>query len=116
MENHGPLLLLGMALVMGGIQFISIGLIGELLAGRTTNPRTSLSTTCASCAAAGAPTRDDPILPGQPARPAVSMPREGHPMAGAREPSAEIASPRDPPAEFLAFWCASRLPAASSPI
>ena len=32
MENHGPLLLLGMALVMGGIQFISIGLIGELLA------------------------------------------------------------------------------------
>jgi hypothetical protein len=32
MANHGPLLLLGMALVMGGIQFISIGLIGELLA------------------------------------------------------------------------------------
>ena len=28
--NHGPLLLLGMALVMGGIQFIAIGLIGEL--------------------------------------------------------------------------------------
>jgi len=32
MANHGPLLLLGMALVMGGIQFIAIGLIGELLA------------------------------------------------------------------------------------
>jgi glycosyltransferase involved in cell wall biosynthesis len=32
MANHGPLLLLGMALVMGGVQFISIGLIGELLA------------------------------------------------------------------------------------
>ena len=32
MANHGPLLLLGMALVMGGIQFIALGLIGELLA------------------------------------------------------------------------------------
>ena len=32
LANHGPLMLLGMALVMGGIQFISIGLIGELLA------------------------------------------------------------------------------------
>jgi len=32
MANHGPLLLLGMALVMGGIQFIAVGLIGELLA------------------------------------------------------------------------------------
>ena len=32
LANHGPLILLGMALVMGGIQFISIGLIGELLA------------------------------------------------------------------------------------
>jgi glycosyltransferase involved in cell wall biosynthesis len=32
MANHGPLLLLGMALVMGGIQFLAIGLIGELLA------------------------------------------------------------------------------------
>jgi glycosyltransferase involved in cell wall biosynthesis len=31
MANHGPLLLLGMALVMGGIQFIALGLIGELL-------------------------------------------------------------------------------------
>ncbi len=31
MANHGPLLLLGMGLVMGGIQFIAIGLIGELL-------------------------------------------------------------------------------------
>jgi glycosyltransferase involved in cell wall biosynthesis len=32
LANHGPLILLGMALVMGGIQFIAIGLIGELLA------------------------------------------------------------------------------------
>jgi glycosyltransferase involved in cell wall biosynthesis len=32
LANHGPLMLLGMALVMGGIQFIAIGLIGELLA------------------------------------------------------------------------------------
>ena len=32
LANHGPLILLGMALVMGGVQFISIGLIGELLA------------------------------------------------------------------------------------
>jgi hypothetical protein len=32
LANHGPLILLGMALVMGGVQFIAIGLIGELLA------------------------------------------------------------------------------------
>jgi glycosyltransferase involved in cell wall biosynthesis len=32
LANHGPLILLGMALIMAGIQFISIGLIGELLA------------------------------------------------------------------------------------
>jgi glycosyltransferase involved in cell wall biosynthesis len=32
LANHGPLILLAMALIMGGIQFISIGLIGELLA------------------------------------------------------------------------------------
>jgi glycosyltransferase involved in cell wall biosynthesis len=32
LANHGPLILLGMALVMGGIQFLAIGLIGELLA------------------------------------------------------------------------------------
>jgi len=32
LANHGPLILLGMALVMAGVQFISIGLIGELLA------------------------------------------------------------------------------------
>src|SRR5271170_3231048 len=32
LANHGPLILLGMALIMGGIQFIAIGLIGELLA------------------------------------------------------------------------------------
>jgi len=32
LANHGPLIILGVALVMGGIQFISIGLIGELLA------------------------------------------------------------------------------------
>ncbi len=32
LANHGPLMILGMALVMGGIQFIAIGLIGELLA------------------------------------------------------------------------------------
>jgi glycosyltransferase involved in cell wall biosynthesis len=32
MVDHGPLLLLGMALVIGGIQFIAMGLIGELLA------------------------------------------------------------------------------------
>jgi glycosyltransferase involved in cell wall biosynthesis len=31
MANHGPLLLLGMALVMSGVQFLAIGLIGELL-------------------------------------------------------------------------------------
>jgi len=30
--NHGPLIILGMALVMGGIQFIATGLIGEMLA------------------------------------------------------------------------------------
>jgi glycosyltransferase involved in cell wall biosynthesis len=29
--SHGPLLLMGMALVLGGIQFIAIGLLGELL-------------------------------------------------------------------------------------
>jgi glycosyltransferase involved in cell wall biosynthesis len=32
MVAHGPLLLAGMALVIGGIQFMAIGLIGELLA------------------------------------------------------------------------------------
>jgi glycosyltransferase involved in cell wall biosynthesis len=32
LANHGPLMLLGMALVMGGIQFIATGLIGEMLA------------------------------------------------------------------------------------
>jgi len=32
LANHGPLIILGMALVMGGIQFIATGLIGELLA------------------------------------------------------------------------------------
>jgi glycosyltransferase involved in cell wall biosynthesis len=32
LANHGPLIILGMALVMGGIQFLAIGLIGELLA------------------------------------------------------------------------------------
>ena len=32
LANHGPLILLGMALVMGGIQFIATGLIGEMLA------------------------------------------------------------------------------------
>lgn len=32
LANHGPLMLLGMALVMGGIQFIATGLIGELVA------------------------------------------------------------------------------------
>ena len=31
LANHGPLMLLGMALVMGGIQFIATGLIGEML-------------------------------------------------------------------------------------
>jgi glycosyltransferase involved in cell wall biosynthesis len=31
MFSHGPLLLLGMALLIGGIQFFAIGLIGELL-------------------------------------------------------------------------------------
>lgn len=31
LANHGPLIILGVALVMGGIMFISIGLIGELL-------------------------------------------------------------------------------------
>jgi glycosyltransferase involved in cell wall biosynthesis len=32
LANHGPLMLLGMALVMGGIQFMATGLIGEMLA------------------------------------------------------------------------------------
>ncbi|HEY2461165.1 MAG TPA: glycosyltransferase family 2 protein [Candidatus Acidoferrum sp.] len=32
LANHGPLMLLGMALIMGGIQFIATGLIGELVA------------------------------------------------------------------------------------
>ncbi|HKW56890.1 MAG TPA: glycosyltransferase family 2 protein [Candidatus Acidoferrum sp.] len=32
LANHGPLIILGTALVMGGIQFIATGLIGELLA------------------------------------------------------------------------------------
>ncbi|HXJ16005.1 MAG TPA: glycosyltransferase family 2 protein [Candidatus Polarisedimenticolia bacterium] len=32
LANHGPLIILGVALVMGGIQFLAIGLIGELLA------------------------------------------------------------------------------------
>jgi glycosyltransferase involved in cell wall biosynthesis len=32
LNNHGPLIILGMALVMGGIQFIATGLIGEMLA------------------------------------------------------------------------------------
>lgn len=32
LANHGPLIILGMALVMGGIQFIATGLIGEMLA------------------------------------------------------------------------------------
>ena len=32
LANHGPLMILGMALVMGGIQFIATGLIGEMLA------------------------------------------------------------------------------------
>jgi glycosyltransferase involved in cell wall biosynthesis len=32
MVDHGPLLLLGMGLVIGGVQFIAMGLIGELLA------------------------------------------------------------------------------------
>jgi glycosyltransferase involved in cell wall biosynthesis len=32
MTSHGPLLLLGIALAVGGIQFIAIGLLGELLA------------------------------------------------------------------------------------
>jgi glycosyltransferase involved in cell wall biosynthesis len=32
LANHGPLIILAVALVMGGIQFIAIGLIGELLA------------------------------------------------------------------------------------
>jgi glycosyltransferase involved in cell wall biosynthesis len=32
LANHGPLIILGVALVMGGIQFIAIGLVGELLA------------------------------------------------------------------------------------
>ena len=31
LANHGPLIILGMALVMGGIQFIATGLIGEML-------------------------------------------------------------------------------------
>jgi glycosyltransferase involved in cell wall biosynthesis len=31
LANHGPLIILGVALVMGGIMFIAIGLIGELL-------------------------------------------------------------------------------------
>ena len=32
LANHGPLIILGTALVMGGIQFIATGLIGEMLA------------------------------------------------------------------------------------
>jgi glycosyltransferase involved in cell wall biosynthesis len=32
LANHGPLMLLGMALIMGGIQFLATGLIGELVA------------------------------------------------------------------------------------
>lgn len=32
LANHGPLIILGMALVMGGIQFMATGLIGEMLA------------------------------------------------------------------------------------
>jgi len=32
LNNHGPLIILSMALVMGGIQFIATGLIGEMLA------------------------------------------------------------------------------------
>jgi hypothetical protein len=32
LANHGPLIILGVALVMGGIQFMAIGLVGELLA------------------------------------------------------------------------------------
>jgi glycosyltransferase involved in cell wall biosynthesis len=32
MEHHGPLLLLGIALFVSGIQFISMGLLGEMLA------------------------------------------------------------------------------------
>jgi len=32
LANHGPLIILGVALVMGGIQFMATGLIGELLA------------------------------------------------------------------------------------
>jgi len=32
MVQHGPLLLLGIALIVGGIQFLSIGLLGEMLA------------------------------------------------------------------------------------
>lgn len=31
LANHGPLIILGVALVMGGIMFLAIGLIGELL-------------------------------------------------------------------------------------
>ena len=32
MLQHGPLLLLGIALIVSGIQFLSIGLLGEMLA------------------------------------------------------------------------------------
>jgi glycosyltransferase involved in cell wall biosynthesis len=32
MTSHGPLLLLGIALIVGGIQFMAVGLLGELLA------------------------------------------------------------------------------------
>jgi hypothetical protein len=31
MVRHGPLLLLGIALILSGIQFLSLGLLGELL-------------------------------------------------------------------------------------
>jgi hypothetical protein len=32
MTSHGPMLLLGIALIVGGIQFMAVGLLGELLA------------------------------------------------------------------------------------
>ncbi len=32
LANHGPLIILGVALVMGGIQFLAMGLMGDLLA------------------------------------------------------------------------------------
>jgi hypothetical protein len=32
MVQHGPLLLLGITLIVSGIQFLSIGLLGEMLA------------------------------------------------------------------------------------